>query len=101
MIYTRRDLGKMALATVPMASALAKVNSKFHGVQIGAITYSFRAMTSDVDELIKAMVQLGLGEAELMSNSVEAAAGAPGSQGQGGAGRGAGGGPANYPGCGR
>jgi sugar phosphate isomerase/epimerase len=76
-----------------MASAFAKVNSKFNGVQIGAITYSFRAITSDVDELIKDMVQLGLGEAELMSNSVEAAAGAPGAQGRGGAGRGAGAGP--------
>jgi sugar phosphate isomerase/epimerase len=100
MIYTRRDLGKIALASVPMASAFAKVNSKFNGVQIGAITYSFRAVTSDVDELIKAMVQLGLGEAELMSNSVEAAAGAPGSQGRGGAGRAASGGPGGGAGAG-
>ena len=44
MMYTRRDVGKIALAAVPLARALAapKIDSKFYGVQIGAITYSFR-----------------------------------------------------------
>ncbi len=88
MTYTRRDLGKLALASLPLASALAAVNSKFGGVQIGAITYSYRG-TNDLDTIIQMMVRSGLGEAELMSNDAEAAAGAP-SQGRGGPGRGPG-----------
>src|ERR1019366_7349540 len=48
MRYTRRDLGKVALATLPMAKAfgVAKINSKFGGVQIGAISYSFNRIAS-------------------------------------------------------
>jgi sugar phosphate isomerase/epimerase len=76
MIYTRRDVGKIALAALPLASARANINSKFGGVQIGAITYCFRG-TNDLDTIIKDMVQIGLGEAELMSNDAETAAGAP------------------------
>src|SRR5579871_4764183 len=76
MNYTRRDFGRVALAAIPMASALANINSKFGGVQIGSITYSFRE-TNDLDTIIKMMTQIGLGEAELMSNHAETAAGAP------------------------
>jgi sugar phosphate isomerase/epimerase len=89
MLYTRRDLGKIALAAVPLAKGLANVDSKFGGVQIGAITYSFR-QTNDIDEIIKNMSQIGLGEAELMSNHAEAAAGAPQPAGRGGGGGGRG-----------
>lgn len=77
MSYTRRDLGKIALAAIPFARGQAKINSKFGGVQIGAITYSFRDSTNELDAIIKAMAQLGLGEAELTSDHAEAAAGAP------------------------
>jgi sugar phosphate isomerase/epimerase len=88
MTHTRREFGKLTLAAIPLAKALANINSKFGGVQIGAITYSFRE-TNDLDAILKMMVQIGLGEAELMSNHAEAAAGAP-SQGRGGGpGRGA------------
>ncbi len=76
MIYTRRDFGKTALAAIPFADALANINSKFGGVQIGTITYSFRE-TNDLDAIVKMMVQIGLGEVELMSNHAEAAAGVP------------------------
>jgi sugar phosphate isomerase/epimerase len=76
MIYTRRNFGRIALAAIPLASALAKINSKFGGVQIGAITYCFRE-TNDLDTVIKMMSQCGLGEAELMSSHAEAAAGWP------------------------
>jgi sugar phosphate isomerase/epimerase len=89
MFYTRRDVGKIALATLPMAKAFGAINSRFNGVQIGAITYSFRGM-NDPDEIIKAMVDIGLGEAELMSNHAEAAAGAPVQNPGGGRGRGRG-----------
>jgi sugar phosphate isomerase/epimerase len=76
MPYNRRDFGKIVLASVPLVRAAAAVNSKFGGVQIGAITYSFRSY-NDAEEIIKAMVEIGLSETELMSNHCEALAGAP------------------------
>jgi hypothetical protein len=48
MNYTRRDFGKLALAAAPLAGirAAAPIDSKFHGVQIGAITYSFNSIAN-------------------------------------------------------
>src|SRR5579863_5772785 len=101
MLYTRRDLGKIALAAVPLAKGFGAVDSKFGGVQIGAITYSFRSI-NDVDEIIKDMAMIGLGEAELMSNHAETLAGAPTPAGRGGgAGRGQGGGAGRGQGAGQ
>ncbi|MBZ5585540.1 MAG: hypothetical protein LAQ30_25745, partial [Acidobacteriia bacterium] len=101
MVYTRRDVGKIALAGLPLAGAFgaAKINSTFGGVRIGAITYSFNRIASDPIAIIKAFADIGLGETELMSNHCEALAGAPaqgGGRGPGGmgAGRGPGGPPA-------
>jgi sugar phosphate isomerase/epimerase len=98
MRCTRRDFGKLTLAGLPASWALgslplsagAKIDSKFNGVQIGSITYSFRNIPN-ADDIIKAYVAIGLGEMELMSNHAEALAGAPSGRG-GGPGRGAGGG---------
>jgi len=98
MSYTRREFGKIALAGLPGAAvgaraeslfgafAQAKPNSLVDGVQIGAITYSFRSMPADT--IIPAYVKIGLGEMELMSNHAEALAGIPSMPG----GRGGGGG---------
>ena len=80
MHVTRRDLGKLALAAAPFAKAFGakKINSKVDGVQLGAITYSFNRLASpDPEAIIRAYVEIGLGEAELMSNHCEALAGAP------------------------
>ena len=80
MEFTRRDLGKIALASAPLSRAFGAkmIDSKFAGVQIGAITYSFNRIASpDPEAIIKAYVEIGLGEAELMSNHCEALAGAP------------------------
>jgi sugar phosphate isomerase/epimerase len=87
MNYSRRDLGKIALFSLPLSRSFAEINSKFGGVQIGAITYSFRG-TNDLDAIIQAMVKIGLGEAELMSDDAERAAGAPSQSRGGGPGRG-------------
>jgi sugar phosphate isomerase/epimerase len=97
MMYTRRDAVKAALAALPLATAFAAPNSRINGVQIGAITYSFRGI-NDIDEIIKTFVTIGLSEVELMSNHAEAGAGAPaqgGGRGSGGPGPGA---PAAAPG---
>jgi sugar phosphate isomerase/epimerase len=91
-------LGKIAVASVPFRGAFGaqRIDSKFGGVQIGAITYSFNRIASpDPEAIVKAFVEIGLGEAELMSNHCEALAGAPPMPvfGRGGgAGRGPGGG---------
>jgi sugar phosphate isomerase/epimerase len=95
MKFTRRDLGKIALASVPLGRAFGAkmIDSKIDGVQIGAITYSFNLIASpDPQAIIKAYVEIGLGECELMSNHCEALAGAPPMPafGRGGRGRGAG-----------
>jgi sugar phosphate isomerase/epimerase len=75
MTYSRRDFGKIALAALPTAAVAAALNSKIDGVQIGVISYSFRDLP--VNQIIPAMVKIGLGEVELMSNHAEALAGAP------------------------
>jgi sugar phosphate isomerase/epimerase len=59
---------------------LAAIDSRIKGVRLGAITYSFRAIT-DANAIVKAMASIGLGEAELMANHAEALAGAPGGRG--------------------
>ena len=41
-VYSRRDFGKIVLAGLPLSLVLQKPDSKINGVQIGAITYSFR-----------------------------------------------------------
>jgi sugar phosphate isomerase/epimerase len=80
MQFTRRDVVKVALASVPLARAFGAktIDSKFGGVQIGAITYSFnRIAAPDPEAIIRAYGEIGLGEAELMSNHCESLAGAP------------------------
>src|SRR5205809_794808 len=83
VLYSRRDFGKLALKGLPLPLALvnsrpllAAINSRINGVEIGAITYSFRSM-SNPDDIIKAMAQIGLSEAELMSGDAEKLAGIP------------------------
>src|ERR1035438_854188 len=77
MRYTRRDLGKFALAALP-ASLLAKPDSKFGGVQIGInVPYSFHGMPGDADSVQKDVIKLGLSAVELRSQPVEAFFGCP------------------------
>jgi sugar phosphate isomerase/epimerase len=88
MVITRRDFGKIAISAVP-AALLAAPNSKINGVQIGAITYSFRQGVPK-PEIIPDLVKIGLSEVELMSGDCEALAGAPAGPSFGGGGRGGG-----------
>jgi sugar phosphate isomerase/epimerase len=76
MVWTRRDFGKFALASLPAATARGAQNSKIRNVQIGAITYSFREGVPK-PEIIPDMAKIGLSEVELMSGDAEAIAGAP------------------------
>jgi sugar phosphate isomerase/epimerase len=110
MAVTRREFGKLALASVPAVAlfdtplfAQARPNSLINGVQIGTITYSFRSMPDQsAAGTLKNTIAAGISAVELMGGPVNdyarartgfnppAAAGARGA-GRGGAG-GAGGG---------
>jgi sugar phosphate isomerase/epimerase len=68
-MYTRRYFGKLALASLPLAKAFAKINSKIDGVQLGVQSYSFRDLP--FTEALKAMVADGLGDCELFSQHIE------------------------------
>ena len=68
-VYTRRDFGKLAMAGLPLGTALAKINSKVSGVQIGVQSYSYR--DRPLDAAIQAMIEDGIGECELYSPHIE------------------------------
>jgi len=52
-------------------------NSRFNGVQIGAITYSFRSMPVKADDIISYCRKCGISAVELMGDTAEAFAGSP------------------------
>lgn len=52
-------------------------NSKFAGVQIGVITYSFRDLKGGLEAILNACVEAGLSSVELMGTGVEEYLGAP------------------------
>ncbi|HMV81670.1 MAG TPA: sugar phosphate isomerase/epimerase [Blastocatellia bacterium] len=68
-MISRRDFGMIALAGLPLSVAMAQINPKVRGVRIGVQSYSFRTMS--LDEAIKAMADIGIGECELFSGHVE------------------------------
>jgi len=68
-MLTRRNLGKLALASLPLARAFGKIDSKIAGVQIGSQSYSFRDLP--FDEALKAMAADGLGDCELFAQHIE------------------------------
>jgi sugar phosphate isomerase/epimerase len=77
--------GGSALASVLPGSApsarasvgRARPNSKFHGVPIGVITYSFRDLNIGVEGVLKACVESGCSSIELMGTGIEDWCGAP------------------------
>jgi hypothetical protein len=79
MNYSRRDIGKMALAAIPVALAkAAKPNSVFGGVQVGINTpYSFHNMPDGPDDILKYQTDLGISGAELRLQPVERFLNAP------------------------
>ncbi len=52
------------------------IDSNYGGVQIGAITYSFRTI-SEIDDVIQACVDAGMSSVELMGTGIESYLGAP------------------------
>jgi len=83
-VYTRRDIGRLALG-VPTAALFrssviaAKPDSKWGGVQIGIIApYAFQRTASTAEEILKGVLELGINAVELQNDPVEQYAGGPG-----------------------
>ncbi len=75
---TRRDLGKAALAALPLSRLLAKTNSRFGGVVIGInAPYSFHGKFNSGDECLGAIEKLNLSSVELRAQPIEQFMGAP------------------------
>ena len=58
-------------------TSYAKPNSKIAGVQLGAISYSFRSLPTDAESVIKYYIESGISAVELLGTTAEAFAGAP------------------------
>lgn len=90
MIYTRRNVVKMALALplaqLPIAKLMAlppsKPDSKFNGVQIGIIVapYNYPEIPLAADQFLNTLVHLGISAVEMQDMRVEVYAGAPGAK---------------------
>jgi sugar phosphate isomerase/epimerase len=80
MNLNRRDFGKLALA-VPAGQLLAaEPDSRFSGIQVGVITYSFRDMPNahtDGEAMLKYITEANVSSIELMSDAAEAWVGSP------------------------
>lgn len=76
---------KMCISTIACLFTLSlqaqsvstKPDSKFEGIQIGVITYSYRSMPHDIDKLIEFCLASGISAIELMGDAVEEYAGKP------------------------
>ncbi len=70
----------ISVSPTVLASSLGgtvKPNSRFKGVQIGAITYSWRSMPSSAQDILNYCVEAGISSIELMGNVAEEYAGIP------------------------
>jgi sugar phosphate isomerase/epimerase len=69
------------------ATASGKPNSVFNGVRIGCISYSYRSDINSAEDTLKALIQDGLSEVELMGGPIQAYAGMSGGGARGRKGR--------------
>lgn len=80
-MYTRREMGKLALAALPAAALLqkrARPDSKLAGVQIGLnVPYSFGSNALSGEETLDRCLELGISAVELRSQPVESFLGVP------------------------
>jgi sugar phosphate isomerase/epimerase len=79
-MITRREFGKLAASALPLAAAaqVPMVNSRVHGVEIGAQSYSFR--DRPLDQAIEGYKEVGLGLCELYQGHVEPSTNGPGAR---------------------
>src|SRR6185437_10288270 len=71
---TRRDFGKLALASLPLSCVAApKISSRIHGVEIGVAAYSYNGLPREglLDVIIKSMTDCGIGDCLLYAPAIE------------------------------
>ncbi|MHC4741072.1 MAG: sugar phosphate isomerase/epimerase family protein [Planctomycetota bacterium] len=66
-----------ALPKIALSAGADKPDSKFKGVQIGVITYSYRSLPGNAEDLLEYITKCGISSIELMGGPVERFAGAP------------------------
>ena len=81
-------LGRRANAFADPPAPTAKPNSVINGVRIGCITYSYRGGINTAEDTLKALLEDGLSEVELMDGPIRVFAGIGGGRGPGGRGPG-------------
>jgi hypothetical protein len=69
--------GKSVLANASQLFVIDKPNSKFAGVQVGAITYSWRSLPSSPEQILQYCIDSNISAIELMGDSIEVYAGKP------------------------
>src|SRR5579872_4531005 len=95
--YSRRDLGRLALAALPAAALMerpgvlfgadAKPNSTWGGVPFGIFApYRFGPEATDLEGALKALVKFGVSYTELTAGVIETYLGMPQAARAGGAG---------------
>jgi sugar phosphate isomerase/epimerase len=67
----------LGFAGKPGIQKMSKPNSEFEGLQVGAITYSWRSMPSGAEEILQYCLQTGISTIELMGDVAEKYAGLP------------------------
>lgn len=79
MGFSCAEAGGSAASAAGMTAKLinGKINSKFNGIQIGAITYSYRGLTGGLQQLVQFCKESGVSSIELMSSELETFLGAP------------------------
>lgn len=87
-ISRRQFMGAASLAAATLVSGqlfgapayirnLGKPNSLFNGVQVGAITYSWRSMPGSAEDILRYCIDCNISAIELMGPTGESFAGAP------------------------
>ncbi len=73
-MHTRRQFGRLAMATLPAVNALAKVSPKIHGVEVGVAGYSYYnslPRAGQLDVMLQSMTECGIGNCLLYGSSAE------------------------------
>src|SRR4051812_48363263 len=70
-----------------LAASASKPNSVIHGVRVGVISYSYRSGPSTAQDILKALIEDGLSEVELMGPAIQEYAGFTVATGGGGKGK--------------
>src|SRR5712691_1303819 len=75
-MISRRDFGKLALASMAVPRTLLAADARVSGVRVGVQTYSFRDLPRPAggdmaDAIIAAMTECGLADCEIWAPQIE------------------------------